>query len=982
MKTPRILHSSLVAVALLASVIAAPLANAQTDDKPAETPQEKVVENQVTDDGNIRFSFQDQDWRDVIPWFADQAGFQLQQVDDWPEGVFSLQDQDEYSVLEALDQLNHALRIKKPDAYTLIRNRRMLILTRVADSYPDELIETVNVADLQNRGKYEIMDVKFELSELDGEVIYDELKQLVSDEFRNQYALFPSSNQLQARGTGEQLRNMRDLIMDAMRIMESNQRGSFIYTLKYQDPETFLAIVGAELGFRGENTTNEEGTISIIAEPLSDRLFVSGTKKMRDRFETLATMVDSDPNNTAEVVEVDAPYFFKYPVLSDPKLAFNLLQNVLEGTDAKMEQDEVTGSIVVLARDEDHQRVKSGLAILENNQDGFAIIKLEKIGAAEALTIMQNIFQQNTLDDDSAQKGPQFIADSYTNKIIVSGTVQEVARVRAMLKQLDDEYEDPVPPGPRSRVRIIPMDESEQQKLAPMIESLLGTVNRGNKFRVILPEERKSMNMRIRSGEFDDPRALEEPLPGESLLIPQRATRPDEGTSNQRGNTPSRRNDQGSVQRTVDEWLFVGTQAFGISPVVANTSLIWQEEESTDDDSSKGYQDPDYTPPPKVQSVPGAPITFRFNEYGLTIESEDLDAADDIEYAIRDFLGEESTIQLPVFYELAHRSVIEIKEMLEIYYGMEDGGGGGGGGGGGLMGGMMNNMLGGAGDLLGGLLDTGGGGGGGVLEGDVTFGMDVRFNTLWIRGATDNDLAEINQLIDMWDRPEGSIKPELAGEFRTIDVIHRDAEELVEIIKSQIPDLIRDPEAEKQSGGGNNEARQMMAAIQAMTGKKQGASSADNEEKKPKALLGVDEMTNQLLVTGPSFIYDEILLRVLKLDVPDLTKPKTSMLLPAELGDVESLAKILEEQYKGNIIIDMGDEETGTNRNGSSSTSGRPSSGNTAASTQAKATSDAARAAFMNAIRSNAARGGGGGAQGGGGRGGAGGGRGGRGGGR
>ena len=103
-------------------------------------------QNEVTQDGKIRFTYQDVDWQEVIPWFADQAGFTLQPVDEWPSGTFSLQDSEPYTVLEALDQLNHALRIREP-AYTLVRNRKMLILAKLEDraNFPDELIETVPV---------------------------------------------------------------------------------------------------------------------------------------------------------------------------------------------------------------------------------------------------------------------------------------------------------------------------------------------------------------------------------------------------------------------------------------------------------------------------------------------------------------------------------------------------------------------------------------------------------------------------------------------------------------------------------------------------------------------------------------------------------------------------------------------------------------------------------------------------------------------
>lgn len=935
--------------------------DAKSDQAPAtskttvDATQDQEGENRVTNDGKIQFSFQDQDWKFVIPWIAGQANFQLQQVEDWPQGTFNVQDNDEYTVVEALDQLNHALRLIKPEPYTLIRNRRMLVLVKVDPSnYPDELIETVSTEELENRGKYEIMDCKYDLDDLDGDAMYQELGQLISDNFRRKFVLFPSSNKLTARGTGQQLRDIRDIIKDAKRIQEQNKRGLLIYELKFQDAETFLAIAGPQLGFQGDERRNEEGTISIVAEPLSNRLFVNGSREMRDRFSEIADIVDSDPQLDGTDVALDAPTARKYAVSGDPDVAFNLIQKFLEGSDARMEKDETTGAIVVLGRKADHILVDQAIDVLESSAgEEFAIIRLQKIGAAEALQILQTAFQQNSLDDDAAQKGPRLTIDTVTEKVYVSGTVQEVARVRSMLKILDEDFEDAVPSGVRSGVVMIPMNRADQERIAPLLSDMLRMNNRPNPFKIILKEDRKNLDERINRGEFDAPDApLDDILPGGVKSSPKTET--------------DQRRRSSFLNRT-NEWLFVGSQILGIDPSVA-TSIVFQDEDEADD--KKPAKSKDYKPAPQIQSIPGAPIEFDFNGEFLTIRTKDLDAADDIENSIYDFLGEESIAQIPVFYEIVHRPVSEVKDLLEGFYGMGDSGGGGGGGG--IMGGMMNNMLGGAGDMLGGLLDVGGGGAAGAseLEGDVSFGMDARHNSMWITGATDRDLSSINQLIDMWDRPEGLTNPELAGEFRAIDVIHRDAMELVDTITKQIPDLIKDPEAQQQAGGAqNNQMRQMMQAMQALGGGKNGGGGGqDVEAMKPKATLTADEKTNQLLVTGPSFIYEEILKRVISLDKKELTDPQTSVPLPPGLGSIDDFLPILQAQFPGQVLTGEGE----ASQNPAATNGAR-----TPADPKAAASQQAAQAAAMGQMISRMRAGGQGGgrAGGGGGRTGGGGGR-------
>ena len=181
-----------------------------------ESATAPLQQNQVTQDGKIKFTYQDVDWQEVIPWFADQAGFTLQQVDEWPEGTFSLQDSEPYTVLEALDQLNHALRIREP-AYTLVRNRKMLILAKLEDreNFPDELIEMVPVDELDQRGFYEVIRTRFDLGELDTASLFEQLQPLVRDRNQEYYSAYPVSNQLFVRETGEQLRMIRDIIQTA-----------------------------------------------------------------------------------------------------------------------------------------------------------------------------------------------------------------------------------------------------------------------------------------------------------------------------------------------------------------------------------------------------------------------------------------------------------------------------------------------------------------------------------------------------------------------------------------------------------------------------------------------------------------------------------------------------------------------------------------------------------------------------------------------
>ncbi len=270
------------------------------------------------------------------------------------------------------------------------------------------------------------------------------------------------------------------------------------------------------------------------------------------------------------------------------------------------------------------------------------------------------------------------------------------------------------------------------------------------------------------------------------------------------------------------------------------------------------------------------------------IRTDDLDAADDLERMIQDMINEAGSNERPTILFLKHRPVVEAKTFLESILGIDGGGGSGGGGLGGMLGGMVGNAIGGtAGNALGGLLGGGDdgssdGGGGIELEGDVTIAIDVRFNSLVISGATSNDLDIIIELVDYVDQPGPPQDLNLLGETRVIPVIYRDPEELKSKIETQLSGYFRQATAPQGGAGGVDQAqqqiqRQMAQAMQQLgnAGKKN-RGSQDPEQEKSVATLGVDLATSSLLVTGPEFIYYEVLKLVDRLDVPDRTPKKNT----------------------------------------------------------------------------------------------------------
>ena len=900
-----------------------------SDTSDAKTPA-------VDGEKKVRFTFDESDWESVIEWFADQAGYSLQPVFSYPEGSFTIKDDTEYTVREALDQLNHALLLLE-EPYTLIRNRDMLVLWKTKDTnFPDDLIELVPVDELEERGKFETIYGVFDVGTLDAEELFNQLRPMISSENKDYCAVFPAANQIRIRETGGRLREILKIIKESQSRMSGGLETIETYRLQHVDSESFLLQLRPLLGMEADQNSREydDGALAISVDPFGDRIFISGTENYLAKFKKVATLVDAAPEPVDGDGEFEEPSLVTYTVLTDPALAFNVLDTMLEGLEVKMDQDEESGAISVLAPASIHEKVKEYLAALsQQDSEDFAILTLKKRDPTEVIIILQQMWGMNS---EETTTGPVMLAQSELNQIIVKGTPQEVATVKRMVVKLDDNATLP-DTGPRTGRRIIEMSESEQDTLLPMLEDLLQMNGRPNKLNIIMPEDRKDIRSRIITPAADEDLPSLFDLPG--------------GSGSFKPSQPQGRSYRGSQWiRPTNEAVFLISSLLGGNSFASSVLVPFQETEpSTANDGV--FRDQDYVPAPKQESVPGSPIEIKFTEFGMVLDSKDFDALDDLETEIYNRLGSVSDAQGPQFYQLIYRGADEMLGFLEEYYGIADSGGGGGGGAGGIMGGMMSNMLGGGGDLLGGLLGGDlGGGVGGTLEGDVQFGVDMKFNLLWVRGATGNDIEEITNLIDTLDKAEPPRNPELLGEFYTIDVIHRDPTELKNIIEQQLSELL-DNGQKSQGGGQDQQAAQMMKMMQSLAGGGKGGrgGSSDLEQSKPKGKIGVDAVTSTILVTGPDFLYKEVLKRVEELDRPDLSAPKKFEIIP-DVGDVDLMQQTLRAMF-GNKIVNI-DPETGEAVEGAKSAT--PSSSSNSSSKSDAAQADAQRQAFIKAIQQRA----------------------------
>ena len=71
-------------------------------------------------------------------------------------------------------------------------------------------------------------------------------------------------------------------------------------------------------------------------------------------------------------------YLKTYPIATDPEIALNVIRTMLDGTDATLGQDGVSGAIVLRGREQHHKIVQETIATLQGNSDNTRVVQQSK----------------------------------------------------------------------------------------------------------------------------------------------------------------------------------------------------------------------------------------------------------------------------------------------------------------------------------------------------------------------------------------------------------------------------------------------------------------------------------------------------------------------------------------------------------------------------------------------------------------------------
>ncbi|HEV3136430.1 MAG TPA: hypothetical protein VGZ26_00975, partial [Pirellulales bacterium] len=379
----------------------------------AKTPAESQA------DIKLRFNFRFQRWSDVLEWFAEQAHLSLV-LDAPPPGTFNYSDGREYSVPEALDLLNGVLSTK---GYTLIRREKMLVVVNVADGIPETLVPRIDLADLDKRGKFEIVSMLFKIGERDVNDVVKEIAPLLGP--RGTSMPLPKTKQVLVTDTAGVMRAIHAVIESMPESEKSKEAGPpekpelVVYPLKSADPDAAVKVLEALMPAARFVRDPKANQLSAYATP-SEQVAV---KRVLEQMQAS----DAPPEQQArfEVYVLDE---------GDPKQALLTLQPLVPG--AKLSVDGTSKKLAAWASAADHEILKKAVAQLghggseENRQ--LEVYRLTKVDPVTASVVLQNLVPRARLS-----------VDSPTRSIVALASLADQKIIAATLEQLEPKQRDP-----------------------------------------------------------------------------------------------------------------------------------------------------------------------------------------------------------------------------------------------------------------------------------------------------------------------------------------------------------------------------------------------------------------------------------------------------------------------------------------------------------------------------------------------------------
>jgi type II secretory pathway component GspD/PulD (secretin) len=804
---------------------------AEPDLKPAEAVEAVEKAESIADppdDVQLTFNFRYQPWQDVLDWFADQAGLSLL-LEAPPPGTFNYRDSRSYTPAEALDVLNGVLLTK---GYTLVRRGRMLVLVNLEDGVPPNLVPDVSLAELDERGEYELIRVLFPVWNMSPEQAATEVQPLLGPQ--GKVVTLPQARQIQVTETAGRLRAIRSVV-NAVEQPELGTAGLREFELQYITFDAAMPTIRQMLGIPAEAYSTPDGSMQITRSATGEKILFRGTAQHAARLKEILRLIDV-PEAAAGVD--GAPQLEVYPVTTaDPAAVVKVLETLLrDDPNVTLTTDEESGHVIAFATPPQQATIRATIEQMQKDSRQVDVIALSSVDPQVAVFAINKLFGGTGEEPDP--KAPRVDADIESQSLLVRGTATQLEQIRALLRKLGETDGEDGGRASKQSVRLLPLSGAAARSAIMQIEEIWPSV-RPNRIRIVAPtatiptyrpsesaeEAQDDAETRGPAAEStDEMRDVFEILRGSrSNEAPTEPERAPDGADTRRTNERSDSESNSASNRRADVFRYAAEEL--------------------------GQTEPSPAP------GKGAPIIIAPGPGGTLIASDDLEALDQLEELLAVVAGKSTSSgrEYAVFY-LKYSKASTIAEVLAAIFGGSTSGSDRG-----IIGDMASNALGDVGGALMGDLLLGGGGGGGFTSGSVDVVPDARLNALIVH-AKPADIDTIEQLLKVLDQRTGPENVEADGQARSIPVYNTTVTEIAEIVQQVYQDRLA-------GVGSVMSPQEMMRMIR---------GGPNTEQQIQKMSIAIDTRNNALIVRAPDPLFEEVRQLVAELDQSLADSPETT----------------------------------------------------------------------------------------------------------
>ncbi len=406
------------------------------------TEEQQQTLSTAVQSGKLQFNFHGQKWSAVLEWFAKQAGLSLV-INNEPPGLFTYSDTNEYTPTQAIDLLNSVLLSKN---FTLIRRERMLILADTSQGIPYDIVPQIEVEQLAERGRFEIVTVAFPLGRRPVATVVEEVTPLVGQ--HGQVTPMGAAKTLLITETAGKLQAINVLIASiAEPVTAPNVKPPTPVFATYPAP-------GLEPTATIETLRALFPTAQLQFDPNAEEVHSNATPSIQEgvkaSLEKMIANVSGDREVRLQTYDVGKD------AVDDLVTQLGLVHAGLQ-----VQADAGNGRLLVVANEQ-------GQADVQDTLNKLGVLAAQESGGAAASIVIHQVDDELTESLTSLLQEviPRATVISQPGRIAVRGIESEQALAKSTIDQFSED------PSRQRTLQIYPVTEQQKSRLSALIDDL------------------------------------------------------------------------------------------------------------------------------------------------------------------------------------------------------------------------------------------------------------------------------------------------------------------------------------------------------------------------------------------------------------------------------------------------------------------------------------------------------------------------------